>query len=50
METLLYRLCMVSMAINCMMVAALQSDMKSGKIEMYQFSSLKEERCCERIA
>lgn len=31
-------------------VSVLRSDMKSGKIEMYQFSALKEERCCERMA
>ena len=31
-------------------VSALRSDMKSGKIETYQFSAFKEERCCERMA
>lgn len=31
-------------------VSALRSEMKNGNIEMYQFSSMKEERCCERIA
>lgn len=31
-------------------VSTLRSDMKSGKIETYQFSTLKEERCCERMA
>ena len=31
-------------------VSALRSEMKNGNIEIYQFSSMKEERCCERIA
>lgn len=31
-------------------ISALRSDMRSGKIETYQFATLKEERCCERMA
>ena len=31
-------------------ISTLRSEMRSGKIEMYQFATLKEERCCERMA
>lgn len=31
-------------------ISTLRADMRSGKIETYQFAALKEERCCERMA
>ena len=31
-------------------MSALRTEMKSGKIETYQFATLKEERCCKRMA
>lgn len=31
-------------------MSALRTEMKSGKIETYQFAALKEERCCKRMA
>ena len=31
-------------------LSELRKDIKSGNIKTYQFSTLKEERCCERMA